>query len=333
MGKKLLVTGCCGHIGSSFRDYLYKYEDAVGLDNLSSNKVNSLFFRDKSTYDSFVNKGFEEVSVDFLKNFDTVVHLAALTNASASVNSPEEYEKINEQCTKDFIKKCIKAKVKKFVFPSSTSVYGVATDIVTEDKKFINPQSPYATTKIKVENFINNVAFNSETKFLILRLGTISGWSLGMRFHTAVNKLAFEARIHQKMTVWKDALNFKRPYLSLKDLTELFYKILGNDSIRLTSDEPYFREEPQTYNILTQNIVLQDIIKCISNYCKYDDSFENAIPEPKINLVDSPLLNQFNYEVSFDKAKKELGFIPEGNVFKDIRKTMERLPRAFDPSI
>ena len=70
-----------------------------------------------------------------------------------------------------------------------------------------------AKTKIKEERYIRE----NLKKYIILRLGTIVGISEGMRFHTAVNKFCYQAALNKPLTIWKTALNQKRPYLDLKD--------------------------------------------------------------------------------------------------------------------
>ena len=66
-------------------------------------------------------------------------------------------------------------------------------------------------------------------KYISLRLGTISGYSNGMRFHTAVNKFCFNAVMNLPIPIWNDALNIYRPYLSLKDLLKTVKFILKKD--------------------------------------------------------------------------------------------------------
>ena len=104
-----------------------------------------------------------------------------------------------------------------FVFPSSTSVYGVSADVVFEDDdQYLNPQSPYAESKLAIEETIQQ-RLGESCKYLILRLGTIFGPSPGMRFHTAVNKFCYQAALGQPLTVWKDNYDKVRPYLGIND--------------------------------------------------------------------------------------------------------------------
>ena len=82
-------------------------------------------------------------------------------------------------------------------------------------KSELKPQSPYAESKLKEEEFLNK--HKSSMSYICLRFGTIYGFSIGMRFHTAVNKFCWQAANNQQLTVWKTAFDQKRPYLDLKD--------------------------------------------------------------------------------------------------------------------
>ena len=101
---------------------------------------------------------------------------------------------------------------------SSTSVYGTQKDLVSEDCDIedLSPQSPYANTKLKEEEFILSFSKNKTLNAVILRFGTIFGISQGIRFHTAVNKFCWQASVGLPITVWK-LRTVKRPYLDLLD--------------------------------------------------------------------------------------------------------------------
>jgi nucleoside-diphosphate-sugar epimerase len=201
--------------------------------------------------------------------------LAAITNAVTAQKKAIQKTNIDE--TKTFIHQCLKSKC-LFIFPSSTSVYGKSADTVYEDNSyFINPQSFYATAKYKIEQYISNNLKN----FLILRLGTVTGVSPGIRFETAINSFCYKAAFNQPLIIWKENYFQKRPYLSLYDLTTALYRLIEKSS--------YWNN---TYNVVTQNTKLYDIIKYI----------QSIIPIKK-KFVHTPLLNQFSYIVSNDKLQ------------------------------
>lgn len=276
--EDILVTGCMGHIGSALTHVLATEHEwnVTGLDISShSHKTWGLTMHAK-----FVWKDFAETTIEFLNNFDTVIHLAAITDAANSFGN-EHLWKVNVGDTKDFIGRCNQAGVQHFIFPSSTSVYGPQSseDYVTElDNRYINPQSPYANGKIEIEKFLEGAAM----RYTILRQGTICGTSPGMKFHTAINKFCLQAYKGEPLTVWKENLAMVRPYLTLPALCWVMLLMLKDPA-------GYYN---QKLNLISGNKFLSQILAYVKEAC-----LSHHLPAPKIDLVDTPLLNQQSYNV------------------------------------
>jgi len=233
-------------------------------------------------------------------NFDILINLSAITDASNSFNIKNKIFTNNFNITKK-VTNFIKKNSIKLIFISSTSVYGENSKIVNE-QSILLPQSPYAECKIKEEKYIEkNLKKNNQ--FVILRFGTIAGISKGMRFHTAVNKFCFEASFDLPITVWKSALRQFRPYLSLLDATKSILFLVKKD---------HFNNE--TYNVLTENLRPIDIINEIKKHKK----------NIKIELTDNRIMNQLSYKVENKKFRK-LGFNFSGSIAKDIKDTLSIL--------
>ena len=138
--------------------------------------------------------------------------------------------------------------------------------------------------------------------YLILRLGTIYGFSEGIRFHTAINKFCLQACMRVPLTVWKTAYNQKRPYLSLGDFNQAIGHIIEK---RLVDNS--------IYNLLSHNKKVCDIIKII-----------NKKVSTKIKFVNHPIMNQLSYEIS-NKKFRDTNYKFESNLEKDINKIIDRL--------
>lgn len=300
--KNVLITGGLGHIGSCLmRNLSDKYNIKI-IDNFLTQRYCSLFNLNSKI--RFIEKDIKNITIKDLNNVDIVIHLAAITDAVNSFNSQIEIEEVNIKSTKRFINICKKSKIKLFIFPSTTSVYGISTDNAYEDdEKFLNPQSPYAESKLKIENYIKK-KLGKDIKYLILRLGTIFGVSNGMRFHTAINKFCYQISLNQSLTIWKQNINQYRSYLGLNDFTKCLEHLIDNNLLW-----------NNTFNVLTNNYKLNNIIDSI-----------NKISEKKIkiNMVNSPLLNQCFYKVSNEKIIKT-GFNFEDNIEDSIKKTINLL--------
>lgn len=295
---KILITGGLGHIGSHLIRYLPVEMDLVVVDDLSSQRYCSLFNLGRKI--KFLDRDIEDLTPNEMKGVDVVIHLAAITNAANSFNNKEELERVNIHKTKKFIKLCRDCNIPRLMFPSSTSVYGVAAEIVYEDDpSVVNPQSPYAESKIVIENVIREKLGN-RTKYLILRFGTIFGASAGMRFHTAINKFCYEASMKKPLTIWKQNYKHVRPYLGINDA------MLGITHFLRADNELW----NNTYNVLTGNYSLESIV----------DDIKAAI-DVELNMVDSPLVNQYSYVVSDDKIR-ETGYVTSDDLQLEIRKTL-----------
>lgn len=300
---KILITGACGHIGSYFIENLYKIKKvkkAILIDNLKSNRFNSLFNTNKKNKVEFYLKDLNDIrSLDQFKGISIVFHFASMTNAEKSFGKEKEMFSNNLNCLKTVIKFCEKTNA-KLVHLSSTSVYGKQTDLVDEtcEKKYLKPQSPYAKIKIMEENILKK---NTKSiKYNTFRFGTIAGVSRGIRFHTAVNSFCLNAGIGEKIKVYKTALHQYRPYLSLEDAFKLF---------KFCIDENFF--ENDIYNVVSNNFTVNQIINKIKKLKK----------NIKISYVNSAIMNQLSYHVDKKKLSNR-GLFLNSNLDRDVADTL-----------
>ena len=159
---RCLVTGGAGFIGSNLVDRLIDGgHDVVVIDDLSAGKeenVNSKaeFYK----YNITTNILLSDVSSSTYKNhdwkkykYDVVFHLAALARVQPSIDDPIEYHKVNVNGTLNMLKFCVDTGVKRFVYSSSSSVYGDTKYVPTSEASTLNPMSPYALHKLIGEQY------------------------------------------------------------------------------------------------------------------------------------------------------------------------------------
>ena len=305
----LLITGALGHIGSGLIEKVTKIKNLKNiylLDSARSNNLNVLFnLRAKKIKFKFL---FEDLnsknslnSID--RKIDIVVHLAAITNSEQSFKNKKLIFKNNFGIFKRIVNFCLKNKA-KLIHLSSTSVYGQSTKIVDENYKNLEPRSPYAEEKLMEENYLKRL---KKIRFITFRLGTISGISKGMRFHTAVNKFCLNTILGQAIPVWTNALNQPRPYCSLKDALNAIIKIINYNAF-----------DNQIYNVLTKNYTVGQILNIIKS-----NKFEF-----KIKKTNTPILNQSFYGVSNKKFSKFKIKMSKG-IEKDIAETLNMLKKLY----
>ena len=308
---KIIVTGAIGHIGSYIiRDLGFFFPDAdiVMIDNMMTQRFPSLFNLPEHGNYHFIEGDVSQMDLkSVFFGSSVVIHLAAITDAAGSIDKAEKLEANNYQSTLRVAKACIEVDA-CLIALSSTSVYGTQKDQVDENcsEADLQPQSPYATTKLKEEELISNLANKEGLKAIHCRFGTIFGASPGMRFHTAVNKFCWQAVMGQPITVWTTAYDQKRPYLDLLDASQAIIYIIKNNIF-----------DGQIYNVLTHNSTVRQVV----------DTIKEFVPNLEIDFVDNRIMNQLSYEVLCDRFKSK-GFVFSGNLRRGIEETIDLLKNS-----
>lgn len=305
---KLCITGAFGYIGSRLiRNLSVEGLEKVYLvDNLSAQGYTPFFLFNlpdkKFIFEQvdILSQGMEKI----VKECDVVVHLAAYTNAEASVKAKEMAERINVAGTAYIAKLCSKYG-KSLIFPSTTSIYATTKNVVSEDcdESDIGPQSPYGESKLKSEKYLQNLAKNNKLSCVVLRFGSMFGYSVGMRLHTVINKFIWQASNGQELKIWTTALNQRRPYCALED---------GIGAINYAINNHIF--DGNIYNIVSANLTVKEIVNAI----------KVNIPKIKIKFVESEIMNNLSYFVSNEKSIKR-GFSYKGDFEKNIKECLQSL--------
>ena len=308
---KIIVTGAIGHIGSYIvRDLGVQFPKAeiVMIDNMMTQRYASLFNLPPLGNYHFIEDDVN--SIDLKRVFsgaNVVIHLAAITDATGSFDRAEELENNNYQSTVKVANACIETGA-SLIALSSTSVYGTQNDVVDENcsEEELQPQSPYATTKLKEEELIAKLCKEKGLKAIHCRFGTIFGASAGMRFHTAVNKFCWQAVMGRPISVWRTAYDQKRPYLDLLDASRAIELIIKNNIF-----------DGRVYNVLTNNSTVREVVDVIREF----------VPDIEVGFVDSKIMNQLSYEV-LDNRFKSHGFISAGSLRRGIGETVSLLSNS-----
>lgn len=218
---KLFVTGVEGYIGCLLAPLLQaRGHDVVGLD--TGYYRDGWLFSDRALVPGFprtLNRDIREIEPADLENVDAVVHMAELSNDPLGENNPDLTYLINHRASVRLAQLARAAGVKRFVYTSSCSVYGVAegAEPMTE-RSPINPQTAYARCKSLVERDVGAMA-SSDFSPTFLRNATAYGASPRMRFDIVLNNLCGIAATTGRIVMTSDGTPW-RPLVHVLDICE-----------------------------------------------------------------------------------------------------------------
>jgi nucleoside-diphosphate-sugar epimerase len=213
---KVLVTGCDGYIGLRLVQVLKERgHDVSGLD--TGYFRSGWLFNGAAWLCPVISKDIRQVTAEDVRGFDAVIHLAEVSNDPVGQTNPEVTYSINRDGTKKLIDACLEAKVPRFVYFSSCSVYGESQDISTETSP-LKPLTAYAECKVLNEQELLKHVSESFTP-VILRNATAFGISPRMRFDLVINNLAGIAWTKKKIAMESDGTPW-RPFVHIADISK-----------------------------------------------------------------------------------------------------------------
>ncbi len=280
---RVLVAGTDGYIGTVLAPLLVdRGHEVVGLD--------TGFYRDGWFFDSppvsftRINKDVRCVTVDDVRGYDAVVHLAELSNDPLGEHDPAVTFQINHQGSVDFAAKCKAAGTARFVYSSSCSVYGAGADGLRTEESETCPQTVYAQCKVLVERALVAMA-DDDFSPTCLRNATAFGPSPRMRFDIVLNNLAGLAWTTKQIKMTSDGTPW-RPLVHVLDICE---------AIACTLEAPRQAVHAQTFNVgdTRQNYRVKEIAEIVADvFPDCDLSFGRSDGDKR------------SYRVSFEKIRQ-----------------------------
>ena len=237
-----------------------------------------------------------------LDGCDAVIHLACVSNDPSFELDPELSKSINYDCFPMMVAEAKKAGVRRFIFASSSSVYGVSeAPDVTEEHPLL-ALTDYSKYKAMCEPVILGEQSANFTT-LVLRPATVCGVSNRMRFDLSVNILTNLAINNRKITVFGGSQ--LRPNIHIEDVTDLYESLLL---------EPAERIAGKTWNAGFQNRSIADLATIVKTVV------EREFPEKSpIEIVTTPSDDLRSYRVNSDKIAAELGYVPRFTIEDAVR--------------
>jgi nucleoside-diphosphate-sugar epimerase len=305
-GKRVLVTGGAGYIGSILVDRLlndgYK---VIILDKLMFGVEPLKHFLKKPDPNLAIIVGDIQNEDDVkrsLENADAVIHLAAIVGDPACAADSDLAVNVNFNATVRLADLCKKSKIRRFVFASTCSVYGAGKTKTLDENAVVNPVSLYAETRLYGERGILSLADKTFSPVL-LRLGTIFGLSPRMRFDIIINYLTQKAMMDKKISIFGG--DQWRPLLHVADAARAF---------QVAMESPLEKIDKQIFNVGLGNLKIKEI----------GDIIQKNIPEVEVQVLDK-FDDKRSYHVSFEKMQKILEFEAEHSIENGIQEIVGAL--------
>ena len=243
-----------------------------------------------------------------MRGVDAVIHLACISNDPSFELNPTLSRTINYDCFEPLVDVARRAGVRRFIYASTSSVYGVSdAPDVTEEHPLV-PLTDYNKYKGMCEPILLRYQAPGFTT-VIIRPATVCGYSPRLRLDLTVNILTSLAVNKGAITIFGGSQ--KRPNIHIDDITNLYVELLDMHDELIAG---------QTFNAAYQNRTVAELGELVR------DVVTRAMPERgPIRLETSPSSDLRSYHVSSDKIKRALGWTPE----KTIEDAVDDLCRAF----
>lgn len=285
--KRVMVTGGAGYVGSSLVPKLLAAGYAVSVLDL-------YLYGDDLFKDLRGNPGLREVKGDLrdpesvakaLEGADAVIHLACISNDPSFDLDPNLGKSINFDCFRPLIRASKDAGVKRFIYASSSSVYGIKQDPnVTEDLP-LQPLTDYSRFKAMCEDVLEQEREAGFTTVTI-RPATVCGYAPRLRLDLTVNILTNLAITNRRITVFGGEQ--LRPNLHVEDMTDLYLLLLEAEAAKVDGG---------IWNAGYHNLKVREIA----------DMVRERVGD-RVEIVVTPTDDHRSYHVSSAKIQRDLGF-------------------------
>lgn len=287
---KFLVTGGCGYKGHVLiPKLLNRGYDVVALDTMWFGN-----FLQPHPKLKVIKGDVLDIDAIDLDGVDGIIHLSSIANDPCGDLDPKLTWEVSALATMQLADKAKRKGVKRFIYASSGSVYGIKDELQVTEELELKPISEYNKTKMVAERVL--LSYGNDMSVQIVRPATVCGYSPRMRLDVSVNMLTMQALSKGKITVFGGAQT--RPNIHIDDITDLYLHLI---------DHP---EVTGIYNAGFENISILDIAKLVTKH----------VP---VEIVVTASNDPRSYRVNSDKLLAT-GFKPKKTVEDAVTEIIEK---------
>jgi nucleoside-diphosphate-sugar epimerase len=294
---KVLIIGGAGYIGSVLIEELLERGYAVKVfDRLYYGEVGLKDFREKI---ELVVGDMRQLNPSVLEGVDAVINVGGLSNDPTAEYNPKANFEMNTLATELSAKQCKKVGIRRYIFSSSCSIYdfGVTEqdrDVLVDEQMKVDPKAAYSSSK----DFCP----------VILRNGTVFGFSPRMRYDLVVNTFVKDALARGTITVFYGG-EMWRPLVAVRDVARAFIACLEAEEEKIKG---------QVFNLVYRNFRISELA------LRTKETLAKLGINPQIN-TDYRYRGVRNYRVSGDKINNALGVRPLISVEESVREMVEKI--------
>ena len=288
--KKIFITGGAGYVGAMLVPRLLELGNSV--------TVLDLMWYGEDVIDAHPNlvmvKGDirdQELLRKIIPGHDSVIHLACISNDPSFEMDPKLGESINLDAFQPLVEISRASGVNRFIYASSSSVYGVKSEPNVSEDMSLEPLTDYSRFKAECEKILANYQ-SPEFTTVTIRPATVCGYSRRQRLDVVVNILSNLAFHKRKITVFGGKQ--LRPNIHIADMVEA-YVVLLNAPKELIAGE--------IFNAGYENQSVEELANSVRDVMGDD-----------VELVTSPTDDNRSYHISSQKISKVLGFVPSHTI-------------------
>ena len=304
-GQRVLVTGGAGYIGCILTTKLLERGYKVRI-------LDRLYWGEKPL--AAVRNGVELLVADVrdmplsaLDDVDAVIHLAGLSNDPTAEYDPEANWQMNAVSTETLGRACVERGIERLVFASSCSLYDGLPPGMHDESADIEPRAAYATSKHYGEQALTGL-IDSGLCPVILRNGTVYGYSPRMRFDLVVNTFVKDALLKEQLSLHGGGWMW-RPLVDVRDVADAMIAVLEAPAELVCGE--IFNVLHSNYQIRELAMLVAGSVQLLGRQVRLEDA-----PAPKLTR---------DYECSNHKLSQRLGFTPTRSVVEAISEMLDAI--------
>lgn len=308
--QKVLLVGGAGYVGSVLASELLERGYAVKV-------LDRLYFGDAGLRDirdrvELIVGDMRTVDKSALKNVDSVINIGGLSNDPTAEYNPHANHEMNTLATKKMADLCVEHGIRRYIFASSCSIYdrGVgneAADVLLDETSPVYPRAAYSSSKYAAERLLLEMVSD---KFcpVILRKGTVYGFSPRMRYDLVVNTFVKSALLTGKLVLHYGG-EMWRPLVDVRDVARAYIACL---------EAPEEKVKGEIFNVSFHNIRISELALRVRAALREVGREAEIVPDYGYHGVRS-------YRVSAAKIERVLDFSPKVTIEESVKNMVKQI--------